>query len=81
MKPEYEPKSQEQAIAHLIEECNEVGAAAAKALRFGLDSYNPELPPEERETNRDWITREVADLVFAIANYQRWCVARETKDE
>lgn len=81
MTPGYEPKSQEEAIAHLSEECGEVVTAIGKAMRFGLDSYNPELPPEQRETNRQWITREVADLILAIANYQRWCISHENSDE
>ena len=66
MKPEYEPASAEQAIAYLIEECGEVLAAAGKSLRRGLDSYNPELAPEDRELNVDWLLREVADLVGAV---------------
>lgn len=55
------------AIAHLVEECGEVLAAAGKTQRWGLDSYNPELPPEERETNRAWLLRELTDLEGAIA--------------
>jgi len=41
-------------------------AAVGKTLRWGLDSYNPELPSHERETNREWIERELKDLRRAI---------------
>ena len=66
MKPEYEPKTQSQKIGYLIEECGELLAAVGKTLRWGLDSYNPELPPEERETNRQWVLRELNDVRRAV---------------
>lgn len=53
-------------IAHLVEECGEVCAAAGKTLRWGPDSVNPLLPPEQQETNRDWLLRELTDLKAAI---------------
>lgn len=56
----------DQRIAYLVEECGETLAAAGKALRWGLDSSNPELPEGERETNREWLLRELADLRQAI---------------
>lgn len=34
--------------------------------RVALEGGNPELPPAERETNRDWILREIKDLEAAI---------------
>ncbi len=40
----------EKQLAHLIEECGEVLAAAGKTQRFGLDSVNPLLPKEKQET-------------------------------
>lgn len=49
-------------LAHLVEECGEVVSAVGKSQRFGLESVNPELPEEERETNRDWLLRELDDL-------------------
>lgn len=58
--------SVEKALAHLVEEMGEVLSAAGKTQRFGLDSYNPYLPPEERETNEQWLRREVEDLELAI---------------
>ena len=54
------------ALAHLVEECGEVLAAAGKCQRWGMDSVNPELPAEQQETNRDWLLRELADLEGAI---------------
>lgn len=33
---------------------------------WALTCYNPELPADERESNRDWILREIADLELAI---------------
>lgn len=66
MKPGYEPKTEKQKLGYLVEECGEVLAAAGKTLRWGLGSYNPELPRHERETNAEWLRRELADLRRAI---------------
>ena len=66
MKPEYVPTSFEAKLGYLVEECGEVLSAVGKTIRWGLDSFNPELPAEERELNRDWIKREIIDLKRAI---------------
>lgn len=66
MKAEYEPADTEQAIAYLIEECGEVLAAAGKSLRWGLESFNPELPIDDRELNSEWLLREMKDLAGAV---------------
>jgi hypothetical protein len=50
----------------LIEECGEVLKAAGKAVRFGLSKRNP-LPGASRETNEQWLEREIADLQYAIS--------------
>jgi hypothetical protein len=71
MKPEYEPQTAEQAIGYLVEECGEVQAAAGKTLRWGLESFNPELPEHERETNREWLLREMVDVEGAVARLRR----------
>jgi hypothetical protein len=63
----YYPRTSRQKLGYLVEECGEVMAAVGKTLRWGLESSNPELPPEERETNRAWILRELKDLRQAIA--------------
>jgi NTP pyrophosphatase (non-canonical NTP hydrolase) len=49
-------------LAHLVEECGEVLAAAGKTQRWGLECVNPLLPVEEQETNRNWLLREIKDL-------------------
>lgn len=71
MKPQYEPKTTEQRLGYLVEECGEVLAAVGKAQRWGLESTNPELPPEKREENQDWILRELKDLRGAIARVEK----------
>ena len=65
----YRSKTPDQALAHVIEECGEFLAAAGKTLRFGAASYNPELPPDQREDNVTWLLRELADLEQAIAAF------------
>lgn len=67
MNDKYRPKTEQQALGWLIEECGEVLAAAGKSVRWGLDSVNPELKLEDRERNRDWLFRELKDLQAAIA--------------
>jgi NTP pyrophosphatase (non-canonical NTP hydrolase) len=66
MKKQYMPITDLQKLGYLVEECGEVMAAVGKTIRWGLDSSNPELPEQERETNRDWILRELKDLKDAI---------------
>lgn len=65
--PQYEPAGWHQTVAYLVEECGEAIAAAGKTLRWGMHSYNPELPPERRETNIAWLLREIADVEAGIA--------------
>jgi NTP pyrophosphatase (non-canonical NTP hydrolase) len=66
MKKQYMPITELQKLGYLVEECGEVMAAVGKTIRWGLDSSNPELPEQERETNKDWIIRELSDLKDAI---------------
>lgn len=47
----------------VMEECGEVTQACSKALRHGLDNYDPENP---RVTNRMDLARELGDLQAAI---------------
>lgn len=68
--PRYRPRTRQQKLGYLIEECGEVMAATGKTLRWGLESTNPELPPEQQETNRDWLLRELDDLELAIRYVQ-----------
>ncbi len=70
MKKAYEPKTTDQKLGYLVEECGEALAAVGKTIRWGLESVNPELSPTStspRETNREWILRELDDLERAIA--------------
>lgn len=64
--PLYTPTNAEAALAHLVEECGEVLAAAGKTFRFGPNSVNLELPAAEQETNLAWLLREMADLDRAM---------------
>lgn len=54
-----------------IEEAGEFLAAMGKTQRWGWDSFNPELPAEQRETNEKWVRREMADLRGALDNLER----------
>lgn len=67
MPPYYRPKTLDQKLGYLVEECGEVLSAVGKSQRWGLESSNPELPVEDRETNREWLLRELVDLERAIA--------------
>ena len=67
MQSRYEPKTADQVLGYLVEECGEVLAAAGKSQRWGLASSNPELPENERELNMYWLAREIDDLERAIA--------------
>jgi NTP pyrophosphatase (non-canonical NTP hydrolase) len=56
----------EKQLAHVVEECGEVLAAAGKTQRWGPYSVNPLLPVNQQETNLAWLTREIADLRQAL---------------
>ena len=58
------------AVGKAIEEMGELQAALGKTIRWGWYSYNPELPPKDRETNRDWVSREILDVAGAMANLE-----------
>jgi NTP pyrophosphatase (non-canonical NTP hydrolase) len=58
-------------LAHFIEECGEALAAAGKTQRWGGNNYNPLIPPEQRETNLDWLRRELADVKQAIERLEK----------
>jgi hypothetical protein len=64
------------AIGRFIEECGEALAAAGKTIRFGWQSRNPipdasPIPLDLRETNEDWLRREINDLEVAIARLRK----------
>ena len=77
----YRSQSVEQAVAHLIEELAEATQAAAKSLRFGLTSGNPELPEAEQETNLVWLRREMIDVVGAYRALSDLLVDEDIVDE
>lgn len=53
-------------LAHVVEECGEVLAAAGKTQRWGRKSVNPLIPEDAQETNESWLVRELRDLDEAI---------------
>lgn len=57
----------EKRLAHVVEECGELLAAAGKTQRWGAMSFDPLIPEAERETNLVWLRREMADVEQAIA--------------
>lgn len=66
MKEEYLRPGFDFALSHAIEEAGEFLAAAGKTQRWGRDSFNPELPPEQQELNEAWLRRELDDLSGAL---------------
>ena len=79
--PRYLRSGVDFALAHVIEEAGEFLAAAGKTQRWGLDSFNPELAPAERETNEAWLRREANDLTGAISRlFDALNVRAETGD-
>lgn len=65
-KPEYLREGFDFCLAHLVEECGEVIAAAGKTQRWGRESYNPE-PGASKETNEEWLLREIKDMEDCIS--------------
>jgi NTP pyrophosphatase (non-canonical NTP hydrolase) len=70
-RPEDEPETDEERLSYFVEETGEVLAAVGKSLRWGLASFNPELPPEKQELNRDWVRLELNDLRAAIKRLEK----------
>lgn len=58
------------AVGKMVEEIGELSAALGKTIRWGWESYNPELPPEQRETNEMWVRREMQDVRGALDNLE-----------
>lgn len=59
------------ALGKAVEELGELQAALGKTLRWGWESYNPELPLDQQETNAGWVCREIADVRGALDNLER----------
>jgi hypothetical protein len=64
--PRFLQRGFDKQLAHLVEECGEVLAAAGKTQRWGRDSVNPLIPTIAQETNEAWLRRELADLRQSI---------------
>lgn len=64
--PRYARPGLEHATGKAVEEMGELHAAIGKAMRWGWESSNPELPQHERETNRTWALRECNDVLEAV---------------
>ena len=77
MNDKYLPKGFANQLAHVVEECGEVLAAAGKTIRFGVFGVNPELPQSLQETNIDWLSRELEDLEAAIKSLRETMKHRE----
>lgn len=59
--------SLEAKLSYLAEEAAEVIQAVTKIQRWGMQSFNPELPVEERQTNEEKLVEEIEDLNYAIS--------------
>lgn len=68
--PKYMRPGLDFARGKLIEELGELQAALGKSIRWGWDSFNPELELQERETNVNWVLREISDVEQAIINFR-----------
>lgn len=69
--PKYMRQGLDFAVGKAVEELGELQAALGKTLRWGWDSYNPELPPAQRESNAAWVAREIKDVRQALDNLER----------
>jgi hypothetical protein len=69
--PKYMREGLDFAMGKAVEEAGEFLAAMGKTLRWGWRSYNPELPRGQRETNADWVKREMVDLRGALDNLEK----------
>lgn len=69
--PRFLQKGFDKQLSHVIEECGEVLAAAGKTQRWGRESVNPLVPLSQKETNENWLRRELKDLKEAIERLQK----------
>ena len=71
MDQKWLPTTIESQLAHVIEECGEVLAAAGKIQRFGWNNFNPDAPKDERESNFRVLLREMDDLEQAMRSLRQ----------
>ena len=70
MHNQYLPTDKETKLKHIIEECSEVILAYMKMERFGPESCDPTVPPENQITNREALLLELKDLESALVRYR-----------
>jgi hypothetical protein len=70
-QPKYMRPGLDFAVGKAVEELGELQAAIGKTLRWGWGSVNPELPHEQRETNYEWVKREMQDVRGPLDNLER----------
>ena len=58
--------SEAERLVIMAEECAEVIQVIGKIQRHGYESYNPTLPPSERETNRQALAREIGHFEMIL---------------
>jgi hypothetical protein len=81
MDDRYKQEELKKRFDHAVEECAEFISAYAKMSRWGAFSYNPELPKELRETNIDWVYREMQDVREAFDRMQELNWTNEALEE
>ncbi len=59
------------AVGKAVEELGELQAALGKTLRWGWLNSNPEPNVTYRETNLEWVRREIADVRGALDNLEK----------
>jgi hypothetical protein len=64
------------AMGKAVEEAGEFIAAMGKTMRWDWESFNPEIPEAERETNLAWVRREMADVRNAFDNLEKYMKQR-----
>jgi hypothetical protein len=77
MKPLYKANTTEQALAYLVEECGTVLAAIGKIQCCGLHDTPPNTPPNEIDTNRYWLLRELSNLSKAIELITSFLISKD----
>ena len=58
------------AVGKAVEEMGEVSEALGKTICWGINSFNPELPLSQQETNRQWVERKMVDVRGALDNLE-----------
>ena len=67
------------AVGKAVEELGELQSALGKTIRWGWDSVNPELAPDQQETNQAWVLREIDDVRDALDNLTKEITERSRR--